>query len=64
MKTPMKPVNRVNPTSKFAGSGSSRFSDPQTRKPLFDDEDDDDLDLSLEDDIGDLNYDFDDDDEY
>jgi hypothetical protein len=64
MKTQKKPVSRVNPTSKFTGSGSSRIADPKNRNPPQDDEDDDDLDLNLDDDLEDLNYDFDDEDEY
>jgi len=64
MKTQKKPVSKVNSSSKFAGSGSSRIADPKVSKPLLDDEDDDDLDMALDDDLGELNYDFDDDDEY
>lgn len=64
MKTQKNPVSKVNSSSKFAGSGSSRIADPKTSKPLLDEEDDDDLDLALDDDLGDLNYDFDEDDEY
>jgi hypothetical protein len=64
MKTQKKPVSRVNTSSNFTGSGSSRIADPKTRNPLQDDEDEDELDLNLEDDLEDLNYDFDDEDEY
>ncbi len=65
MKTQKTPVSRATAASKFTGSGSSRLADPRTRNPLPDDEEDeDDLDLSLDDGLEDLNYDFDDDDEF